>query len=545
MRHKPIAITALTAALICLLVYLRALSCGFVNVDDPDYVLSNPMIRHLDGELLSGAFTGSYLGWWMPLTWISFALDYRFWGVNPLGYHLTNIVLHAINTGLVVLIADRLCRGRFGGGAFPESRWQYPGLLILAGLLFGIHPLRVESVAWVTERKDVLNGLFSLGAVLLYLDFVRKKEQGGAGALGRYLLSLALFSLSLMAKSVSVVIPAMLLVADWYPLERLKPGRFVPVLLGKLPFFLLSGAMSVVTIRLTAGHAQLVPYDVFPFQQRLVVSGNAVFEYCRLLLFPVGIRPFYEIPPVLPASFAVKGVAVLVVTGGALAVWRRRPWLAATWLLFLLPLLPVLAFFQNGEQAMAARFTYLPSVAPSIAAAALAGAAWRHRAHNARFIAAALAVTFLLFCGGTTLKLIGVWQDTGTLWSRVIELHPLGRAYSDRAFHYRTVGDHSAAIDDFSQAIRIAVDAAMPEIYNLYAFRGLTYAEAGQYDKAVADFSAAIALYPHPTYYYQRGLALREMGRAREAEADIARAGSGAGPIDWYFSKEQPLGKKP
>ena len=544
MKRKTILITATTAVLLCLLVYLRALSCGFVNVDDPDYVLNNPMIRNLDGELLSGAFTGSYLGWWMPLTWISFALDYRLWGANSLGFHLTNILLHALNTGLVVLIADRLLGERCAGEGGKENRWLYPGLLLLAGLLFGLHPLRVESVAWVTERKDVLNGIFSLGGVLLYLEYAGKRDRGETGAARYYLASLVLFSLSLMAKSVSVVIPAALLVLDWYPLRRLGPGRVAAVLLEKLPFFLLAGAMSLLTIRLTAGHGQLVPYEAFSLGARFLVSGNAVFEYCRLLLVPVGILPFYEIPQPLPPSFVIKGVAVLAMTGGVLFAWQRRPGLAVTWLLFLLPLLPVLAFFQNGEQALAARFTYLPAVAPSVAAAALAGSAWRHGTRTVRLAATALATALLLLYSATTFMLIGTWQDTGALWTRMIDLHPLGRAYSDRAFHYRTVGNHAAAIDDFSRAIKAAEAAAMPEIYNLYAFRGLTYAEAGEYDKAVADFTTAIALYPHPTYYYQRGLALRELGKVREAEGDIARAGSGAGPIDWYFSKDQQMEKQ-
>ena len=223
-RESPLRIArntttiALAAGLICLLVYLRALSCGFVNLDDPYFILNNEAIRRLDGKLLAWAFGQPGFDLWIPLTWLSLAVDYRFWGLNPLGYHLTNILLHAANTVLVVLIADRLCRIRFGEVWGAAGRpYLYPGMLLLAGLLFGIHPLRVESVAWVTERKDVLNGLLSLGSVLLYLRYVQRKEAGQGGS-GAYLCSLFLFALSLMAKSVSVVLPAVLLVADWYPL---------------------------------------------------------------------------------------------------------------------------------------------------------------------------------------------------------------------------------------------------------------------------------------------------------------------------------------
>ncbi|MBC7962576.1 MAG: hypothetical protein H7Y05_06495, partial [Steroidobacteraceae bacterium] len=145
-RNRIIKI-AFFAGLVCFLLYLRALSCDFVNYDDPDYVLENPAIRLIDGEFLAWAFTTPYMGWLMPLTWISFAVDYHFWGLNPLGFHLTNIILHSINTALVVLIADSLLRR---SQVSRDDEWQeshlYPAMLLLAGFLWGIHPLRVESV---------------------------------------------------------------------------------------------------------------------------------------------------------------------------------------------------------------------------------------------------------------------------------------------------------------------------------------------------------------------------------------------------------------
>ena len=394
-RH-PVNRIALAAAVICLLVFLRALACDFVGLDDGDYILKNTDIRHLDARLLVSAFTRLFAGdYWMPLTWLSFAVDYRFWGLNPLGYHLTNILLHAANAGLAVLIADRLCRDRFGRpGAFAGYRYLYPGMLLLAGLLFGIHPLRVESVAWVTERKDVLNGLFALGSILCYLDYAHAREDGGGTGTARwyYLLSLVLFVLSLMAKPVSVVIPALLLAADWCPLGRLRKGRILPVLAEKIPFFVGSAAMAAAIILIMSGQNSIASGADLPFGLRVIVSGNAVFEYARLQLFPVGILPFYVLAKAIPPAFAVKTAVVVAVTCLCIYAGRRRPWVCATWFSFVIPLLPVLAFFYNGvDIAFAARFTYLPAVVPSIVAAALCAVAYERVARGGQRAAHAAA----------------------------------------------------------------------------------------------------------------------------------------------------------
>ncbi len=141
-------LVALAAGIICLLIYLPALQCGFVNFDDPEYILNNDLIRHLDRDLFISAFTQAHVGWWMPLTWISLALDYHFWQLNPFGYHLTNILLHAVNTALVVLLAGAVTKVRSTDDLSLEPRYLHWAMLLLAGLFFGIHPLRVESVAW-------------------------------------------------------------------------------------------------------------------------------------------------------------------------------------------------------------------------------------------------------------------------------------------------------------------------------------------------------------------------------------------------------------
>ncbi len=525
------AVAAVTA-LLCLAVFLKALQCGFVNWDDLGYVVQNRAIRHLDGKLIAWACSSYAIDLWMPLTWLSFAVDYHFWGVNPLGYHLTNILLHAVNTGIVVLIADELVRSTGGEGLSPRLR---AGMLLAAGLLWGIHPLRVESVAWVAERKDVLNGLFTLGAVFCYLRYVRWRETGAGRSSWLYLASLALFACSLMAKPVSVVVPAMLLVLDWYPLQRQRQERLPRILAEKVPFFLLSFAFSALSLYVASRLHILASMANLSFVERILVSGNALFEYIRLELVPTDIVPLYVIPAHLPLSYTVHTIVVVSAALLSIAACRQRAPAVVTWFLFLLPLLPVLAFFQNADQAYAARYTYLPSVAPCIVVAIAAGRACakRRRLLRVPLVTALLAVT--VWYAVTTERLIGIWKNTGTLWTRVIEYHPLGRSYFNRGCYYYETGNYAAAIADFSAAIGIAAGNRMPLIYYLYAFRGAAYLTAGLNQEAVGDFTTAIEMYPRRNYYHFRGIALQRLGRDKEAAEDFRRSQGDATPIQWYW----------
>lgn len=524
-----------TVAIVTLLAFLGSLSCGFINLDDPYYITNNPLIKSLDTGAVLRIFTEAHLGAWLPLTYLSFAIDHHFWGYNPVGYHLTNNLLHGVNGFLVVMLAHRLLRERFGVG-LPDSRsmWTYPGMLLLAGLFFAVHPLRVESVAWAAERKDVLNGVFSLMSVLAYVAFARR---GGAGRFPWYLLSLACFILSLLAKQVSVTLPVVLLLLDWYPLGRGGRGRILPLLLEKIPFFAVSLLITGVTISL-AGKAVTSMQDM-PLYVRALVSGNAIFEYCRLSLFPFGISPYFVLPKPLPYGYLVKTAIVLGVTLLLLRGAARRPAATVVWLVFLVLLAPVLAFLQTGDDiAMAARYTYLPSIAPGIAAACgMIRIAERLQAAGRRYAAAAFLVVIaalLAFHIGMTVKLVTVWRDTGTFWSRVIEMEPVGRAYGDRGVFYLINNRSAQAVADFDVAIGIALNSGLSSSYNLYAFRGVGLGDIGRFDEAVADFDRAIAIYPHPTYYKLRGDALQALGRSADAAEDFRRAGPNPPLIDWF-----------
>jgi tetratricopeptide (TPR) repeat protein len=528
---------AALAAIICLATSIRALYCGFCPSDDYLYVTENPAIRSLDLHLVSWAFTTTHAGWWMPLVWLSLAGDYHFWQLNPFGYHLTNILLHATNVFLVVLVADSLLFSQSAVSEKLKSRaLLYPATLLLAGLLFGIHPLRVEAVAWITSRKDLLNGLFTLGAILFYLRHVRSRATFLRGYGSRdYLLALLCFLFSLMAKPVSVVLPLLLLVIDWYPLGRFRQGGAGRIILEKVPFLLLSVAAAVFTLVAAASHGMLQSAAVLTPWQRLIVSGYAISEYVRYLLVPVGITPLHQMEFPLPAFYGVQAVIALLLCL-LVIIARKRVWLPAACLWFILLLLPVLAFFQNGDQAYAARYTYLPAIAPGIVAAVICGLTYAGlAARSARVLLSTLLALYLLFLGGVSWHLAGVWDTSESYWSRVIAVQPLAKPYFKRAEYYAKSGRHAEAVRDYTAVLERASGEYLRYRYNIYAFRGESYRSLGKYAEAVRDLSAAIGMSPRRPYYHARGQALQSLGLESAAAADFRMAGDETGPIDsWY-----------
>lgn len=546
MREKfPLLIAiAVTAAVICSAVYLRALSCDFVNFDDHEFILNLVPLRTFDLNFIRWAFTTivPIAGAWIPLNWISLALDYQLWGgLDPRGFHLTSLLLHVVNVCLVVLIADALCRQRFAAVAEgQQTKYLYPVMLLLSGLLFGLHPLRVEAVVWMTERRGVLNGLFALSSVLFYLRYLQQKESSCAasGYFSRYyLLSIAAFICSLMAKPVSVVLPALLLVLDWFPLGRLRQETLKVIVSEKIPYLIIAAAITAVSVSIGV-KGGFISYELLPFGQRCILSGNAIFEYVRLTIFPLGILPQRIITTPFPFSYSVRTVAVVVAICLCLGGARKQRWLPAAMLLFLIPLVPVLPFFQANDWLYGPRHTYLPSVAISIMAAYGITLGLRRLSRKGGYrylLAVCLTAALLVFHGTVTYQRIGDWQDSGTMWTRVITHQPYSRAYFLRGLHYVDAGQFMAAVDDYTTCLNISVEENYPEVYriNIYAHRGEALAGAGRYEEAVRDFTTAIGRIPDPLYYYHRGMALKALGKMKEAEEDLHRAGRTKGQMRW------------
>lgn len=551
-ERKITATVAIIAAVICFCVYLRALSCDFINWDDTDYLLNNQIFRSLDMDMLVKAFTTIPINYWIPLTWVSYAIDYYFWGMNPTGYHLTNVIIHSANVVLFVLVAKQLYRWRpdFLFGAIPvckndSVKWVVFGaLLLLAALLWGIHPARVESVVWATERKDVLNGFFLLGSLYFYLRYSWQKSAGKGSGPFLYVASLSLYACSLMAKPSGVVLPLLLLILDWYPGGRYRKGEIAVLLVEKVPFLLFAAAVALITILVGSDQSSFISFSHFSVYTRFIVIGTALFEYCKQIINPASIIPYYHLPFTIPSIYIIKAFVAYSGLVACFYVGRHKPWFIAALLSFLVTLLPVLQLFPNGFQTtICTRYTYISTLFPSILIAILLFAAYCKAlliSKKLSFLIAMGLFLLLIFYGTVTQRLIGDWQNSGTFWSRVIETQPFERAYFYRGLYYVDEGNYQGAINDYTTTLDMLKALQSPEFYNLYAFRGEALSLAGRFEEAVADFDRAIAIYPHRLYYYHRAEALKALGRIIESDQDFIRAGRAKGQMCW-FPPEAPL----
>lgn len=477
-RNGALLAASLLSALITLIIYLPAAFNGFVAWDDPQYVYENPGIRSLDLAFIKRAFTEVYFSNWHPLTMISYAVDYSLWGLNPVGYHIENIVIHALNTALVAVLSARLITAvRPLGGPAVFAAAFFPALI------FGIHPQHVESVAWISERKDVLSALFFIGSVLLYLRWARDRKPLS------YILCLVLFAMSIMSKSMAVTLPAVLLLIDFYPLKRLSGAKAVfRAVIEKLPFFAVSAFASAMAL-----HSQSA-IEGIPLDLRIYSAIRAVAFYLEKFFVPVGLAPLYPLPfeiDPLGADYIVSYAVVGGITAIALAAVRYRAFITA-WLYFLGTLVPVLGLVQIGAQAAADRYMYLPSL--GIVVLLGAGAALIIE-KNSRPLMALLAIAAAVSTVGlsaATVRQAAIWKDTVTLWSHEIRLFPDTAyiAYVNRAVALKNAGRHTEALSDLEASIRITPTALA--LYN----RGNLRKKAGDIAGAEEDYRRAISLSP-------------------------------------------------
>jgi Flp pilus assembly protein TadD len=477
--------------------YLPSTHNGFVNIDDGAYVYANPHVRSgFSWEGIRWAFTAFEKSLWHPVTWFSIMLDCQLFGLNPWGHHLVSLLLHAINTGLLFLLFERM----------TKAVWRSA----FVAALFALHPVHVESVAWVAERKDVLSTFFALLTVLAYLKYVccageEKSEMRREKIY--YALALLFFALGLMSKPMVVTLPILLLLLDFWPLHRFQPATrnlqpattaqhsntpILQLVLEKLPFFGAALLIGIVAIFAQKSSGALQPTDRLPMGYRI---ANAIVSYAHYLaqtLWPAKLAVYYPYPKHFP-FLLVGGLAMLGVAISILAIWlwNRRSYLAFGWIWFLVTLAPVIGLIQVGNQAYADRYMYLPLIGLAVIFAWGAHDLTRPLSYGGTVLAAAAAAV-LLACIVLTRQQIGFWKDSVTLFTRALAVttnnnvahNNLGTALQDQ-------GHPSEAIPHFQEVVKLTPG-------NVVAQRNLATAlfAVGKLDEALPHAQEAVRLNP-------------------------------------------------
>jgi Flp pilus assembly protein TadD len=419
---------AIGIALITLFVHSHAFWNGFVDWDDQVNFLTNEHYRGLGLTHLRWMMTTVLMGQWIPLTWLTLGVDFAVWGMKPLGYHLTSVVLHSLAAAVFFTIAERIFRAGMRKAPLRTVRLGAAA----AAVFFAIHPLRAESVAWVTERRDVLSGLMFFVTIACYLVAHERPK-----VRSRWLaLSVAAYALACLSKSIVVTVPAVLLLLDVYPFRRLEasPARWWRsdnrhVLLEKAPFVLLALGTSVMAVYAQIANRFLTSLETLPLAARVPVVVYGVWFYISKTMLPAGLSPLYELParvnPLEP-RFLIAALGVVVLTTVFVVLRRRWPAGLAAWIAYLVILAPVSGLVHNGHQLAHDRYSYLPCLPWALlfgaAVIGLVTAGSRDAVRPAvAYTATCVAMLWLVGLATMTWHQIGVWRDNDTLWRYALE----------------------------------------------------------------------------------------------------------------------------
>jgi len=496
--EKRTVVLCLLLVVATLAVYNPVNRNGFVNFDDDHYLVNNPHVpAGLSWSAVKWAFSNYYEANWHPLTWISHALDCSLFGLNPVGHHYMNVVLHAVNAILLFLLLQ------------SATGFTWRSLMVAA--LFALHPVNVESVAWASERKNVLSMMFLLLALWAYAGYVKKP------GVGRYVMVTVLFACGLMAKPQAITLPFVLLLWDYWPLQR-KCGM-AALIREKIPWFALALASGVITMRAQKAGGAIHNFAAYSFKVRL---ENAIVAYPRYIgkaFWPSKLSPLYPHPldllhfwQVIVSALFLAAVTTLVIRN------RRRGYLFTGWFWFVGTLVPMIGLVQVGEQAMADRYAYLPFVGLFLMLVWALGD-WAQELHVPSRRAAIPAVAVLLALGGLTYRQIGYWRNSETLWTYALRVTPV-RSYKAH-FNLAMAYDAQGRYDEAIRQLRESIDPR-DDLLEIHLGLGVYDQRHGHLADAVEEYQTTLRLGG------DRGLradALSDLGSAyqQEHESELAK----------------------
>jgi protein O-mannosyl-transferase len=539
----------LVVAVVTGLTFSRSVGLGFVAWDDEVLLIDNVAFRGFAWEQLRWMASSALLGHWVPITWLSFAIDHAVWGLRPTGYHLTNVLLHAANAGLVCVLAARLLRK---ATAWPDGICGIGG--VATALLWALHPMRVEAVSWLTGRRDVLCGLFLLLAGLAYVRATETETHRR----GWLLCALVAYTLALGSKAVVMMLPVALIALEWYPLGRSRqsPGERMgwrPGVWSRVVPFAALAAVAAATSYVTQGRGSGMRI-LGPVAWLGTVTGTLGLQLSKTVL-PVGLSPLYEMSRVVDLAAPRYWVAALVAVGITATVavgWRRWPAGLVAWVWFLAFLAPVTAMAHAGPQLTADRYSYLPAMSASLLAGALVASALRAPRTGPAPGAARAAVglvTVVVLAGlvGITWQLQSAWRDRGTLWTHAARVTPeCVRCQVNAGVWLAEQGRLAEAIAHYDRALELD-----PRRVDLHTNAGLALVRLGRVDEAVSRFEEALVHHPERVgVRVSLVTALVAVGRLPDAVARLEEAArfETAAELVAYFerlSAAQPVAPVP
>ncbi len=545
LRNNQIRLIYFLLTTAALIAFWQVYRCDFISYDDPTYVTENAHIRHgVTIDAVRWAFTTVYASNWHPLTWVSHMIDIQLFALKPKYHHLTNLLFHIANTLFLFFVFHRM----------TKAPWKSA----FAAALFAVHPLHVESVAWVAERKDVLSTFFWMLTMAAYIHYAENPR------IRSYLAVPIFFALGLMAKPMLVTLPFVLLLLDYWPLGRLpaagsraqearnekqntgsdkeklsadkKKGKaskkvtsqgptqssaFGPLLLEKVPLFALAAFSCILTYAAQKIGGSVVSFEQFSPGVRIANGIVSYIVYIRKSIWPYDLAVFYPHPGSIPL-WQVAGAAVLLaaITFILISEAKRFPYLAFGWLWFAGTLIPVIGIVQVGTQSMADRYTYVPSIGLFIMVS------WGvpelfaklRIPKPALFVSSALVILCLVIVSG---KQVGYWNNSIQLYNHALDVTGNNDIIlNNRGVAYAQLGDLRHAVSDYDIAVE-----ANPRNFEVYYNRGIAFGKLGDHRQAINDFDKCIEINPeHADAFFNRCVAHDKLGNFRQAIQDCDRA---------------------
>ncbi|MBN1757109.1 MAG: hypothetical protein JW863_02260 [Chitinispirillaceae bacterium] len=510
-KNTPAYLVATALFILVVILYLPALKFDFINFDDTTYITENPHVR--SGISISGlrwAFTTGYSANYHPLTWLSHMIDCTLFGMRPGPHHLANILLHALNSVLLLFLLYRTT--------------GHPYLSLAVATFFAFHPLRVESVVWVSERKDVLSAFFWLLTCHVYVEYVRRKERLSGHTLA-YISMIVCFLCGLMAKPMLVTLPFALLLMDFWPLGRFSLSRkgcsALPKLLyEKLPLFGISIVWSLLTFLVQRHGGAVVSPDIHPLAMRAANGSITVLQYVKNTLLPSDLSFFYPYPEHINHVLLIISILVIcTISTAALRYRNRLPFLLFGWFWFLGTLIPVIGIVQVGSQAMADRYTYIPHIG-LFTAVVWTCSHFTASLPSGRKIAFSSSVTFIIALSLLSARQLTFWKN-----SRTLAMHALSICEQNAVAHH-TLGiselsarNYSAAYRHFKRALQLR-----PAFEEAQVYSGITLAESGDLRGATGTFREVLSRNPENRFArINLGVVLYRCGKTELALKEFLR----------------------